>query len=69
MRLGVSMDTLMRMQDSFDIAEARKREGESKVARCKGKPLDVTRRSSDPTARDASCAGRAKRAVASARFK
>jgi antitoxin HigA-1 len=29
---GVSMDTLMRMQNSFDIAEARKRESEIKVA-------------------------------------
>lgn len=29
---GVSMDTLMRMQSSFDIAQARKREGEIKVA-------------------------------------
>ncbi len=29
---GVSMDTLMRMQNSFDIAEARKREGEISVA-------------------------------------
>jgi addiction module HigA family antidote len=29
---GVSMDTLMRMQNSFDIAEARKREGEIEVA-------------------------------------
>ena len=29
---GVSMDTLMRMQNSHDIAEARKREGEIKVA-------------------------------------
>ena len=29
---GVSMDTLMRMQNSYDIAEARKREGEIKVA-------------------------------------
>src|SRR5277367_2217644 len=28
---GVSMDTLMRMQNSFDIAQARKREGEIKV--------------------------------------
>jgi addiction module HigA family antidote len=37
---GVSMDTLMRMQNSFDIAEARKREGEIKVAPFKGKPLD-----------------------------
>lgn len=30
---GVSMDTLMRMQNSFDIAHARKRSGEIKVAR------------------------------------
>lgn len=30
---GMSMDTLMRMQNSFDIAQARKREGEIKVAR------------------------------------
>jgi addiction module HigA family antidote len=30
---GVSMDTLMRMQNSFDIAKARGREGEIKVAR------------------------------------
>lgn len=30
---GVSMETLMRMQNSFDIAEARKREGEIKVCR------------------------------------
>jgi addiction module HigA family antidote len=29
---GVTMDTLMRMQSSFDIAEARKREGEITVA-------------------------------------
>jgi antitoxin HigA-1 len=29
---GVSMDTLMRMQSSYDIAQARKREGEIKVA-------------------------------------
>ena len=29
---GVSMDTLMRMQNSFDIAQARKRAGEIKVA-------------------------------------
>jgi hypothetical protein len=27
------MDTLMRMQNSFDIAQARKRAGEIKVAR------------------------------------
>ena len=30
---GVSMDTLMRMQNSYDIAQARKREDEVKVAR------------------------------------
>ncbi len=29
---GVSMDTLMRMQSSYDIAQARKREGDIKVA-------------------------------------
>ncbi|MFH1805967.1 MAG: HigA family addiction module antitoxin [Pseudomonadota bacterium] len=29
---GVSMDTLMRMQNSFDIAQARKRAGEIDVA-------------------------------------
>lgn len=29
---GVSMDTLMRMQTSYDIAQARKREGEIDVA-------------------------------------
>ncbi len=33
---GVSMDTLMRMQNSFDIAQARRREGEIKVARFVG---------------------------------
>lgn len=33
---GVSMDTLMRMQNSFDIAEARKRSGKIKVARYAG---------------------------------
>jgi len=37
---GVSMDTLMRMQNSFDIAQARKREGEIKVAPYNGKSLD-----------------------------
>ena len=37
---GVSMDTLMRMQNSFDIAEARRREGDIKVAPFKGSPLD-----------------------------
>jgi antitoxin HigA-1 len=30
---GVSMDTLMRMQNSYDIAQARKREGEIDVRR------------------------------------
>ena len=30
---GVSMDTLMRMQNSYDIAQARKRAGQIKVAR------------------------------------
>jgi addiction module HigA family antidote len=35
---GVSMDTLMRMQSSYDIAQARKKEGEIEVARFKGKP-------------------------------
>ena len=30
---GVSMDTLMRMQNSYDIAQARKRENEINVAR------------------------------------
>ncbi|MGH6774306.1 HigA family addiction module antitoxin [Brucella tritici] len=37
---GVSMDTLMRMQNSYDIAQARKREGEINVAPFKGKLLD-----------------------------
>ena len=37
---GVSMDTLMRMQNSYDIAQTRKREGETKVAPFKGKPAD-----------------------------
>lgn len=37
---GVSMDTLMRMQNSYDIAQTRKREGDIKVAPFKGKPLD-----------------------------
>ena len=29
---GVSMDTLMRMQNSYDITQTRKREGEIKIA-------------------------------------
>jgi addiction module HigA family antidote len=33
---GVSMDTLMRMQNSYDIAQTRKREGEIKVMPFKG---------------------------------
>jgi antitoxin HigA-1 len=37
---GVSMDTLMRMQNSYDIAQARSREGEIKVEPFKGKLLD-----------------------------
>jgi len=35
---GVSMDTLMRMQNSYDIAEARKRAGEINVAPFTGTP-------------------------------
>lgn len=35
---GASMETLMRMQNSYDIAQARKREGEIKVARYAGPP-------------------------------
>ncbi len=37
---GVSMDILMRMQGSFDIAQIRKREEEIKVAPFKVKPLN-----------------------------
>lgn len=37
---GVSMDTLMRMQNSYDIVQARKREGDIKVAPFKGKLAD-----------------------------
>jgi len=37
---GVSMDTLMRMQNSYDIAQTRKREGEIKVAPFKGKSVE-----------------------------
>ena len=37
---GVSMDTLMAMQSSFDIAETRKREPEIKVEPFNGKPLN-----------------------------
>lgn len=34
---GVSMDTLMRMQNSYDIAQTRRREGEIKVVPLNGK--------------------------------
>ena len=37
---GVSMDTLMRMQNSFDIAQARKRAGEINVLPFKGSDVD-----------------------------
>jgi addiction module HigA family antidote len=37
---GVSMDTLMRMQNSYDIAQTRKREGEIKVMPFKGNLMD-----------------------------
>lgn len=40
---GVSMDSLMRMQSSFDIAQARSRESEIKVARFKGRPRQPSR--------------------------
>ena len=36
---GVSMDTLMRMQNSYDIAQTRKRQGEIKVTRFKAKQV------------------------------
>jgi addiction module HigA family antidote len=37
---GVSMDTLMRMQNSYDIAQARRREKEIKVQPFKGRLTD-----------------------------
>ena len=37
---GISMDTLMRMQNSHDIAQARKREGEIEVAAFGAKTVD-----------------------------
>ena len=40
---GVSMDTLMRMQNSYDIAQTRRREGEIKVAPFRGKPSSKER--------------------------
>ncbi len=49
---GVSMDTLMRMQNSFDIAQTRKRAGDIKVnpyqARSTGPDDGHTRRSNAP---------------------
>ena len=41
---GVSMDTLMRMQNSYDIAQARKREGEIDVTRFAGKGAEAQSR-------------------------
>ena len=38
---GVRMDTLMRMQNSYDIARARQREGEIRVERFAGGPPPV----------------------------
>ncbi len=38
---GVSMDTLMRMQNNHDIARAREREGEISVDRYVAKPIDA----------------------------
>lgn len=35
---GLPLETLMRMQNSYDISQAHKREGEIKVARYKAKP-------------------------------
>jgi len=37
---GMSMDTLMRMQNSYDIAQTRKREGQIKVTPFRGKPVE-----------------------------
>ena len=41
---GVSMDTLMRMQNSYDIAQTRKREGDINLVPFEGKRLHDTRR-------------------------
>lgn len=38
---GVSMDTLMRMQNTYDMARTRKREGEIDVALFKGEPSNA----------------------------
>ena len=37
---GVAMDTLMRMQNSYDIAQTRKRADEIKVMPFRGKPIE-----------------------------
>ncbi|OYU34065.1 HigA family addiction module antitoxin [Novosphingobium sp. PASSN1] len=37
---GVSMDTLMRMQNSYDIAQTRKRADEIEVMPFRGKPIE-----------------------------
>jgi addiction module HigA family antidote len=39
---GVSMDTLMRMQNSYDIARTGKRAGQIKVLPFKGKPRELS---------------------------
>ena len=39
---GVSMDTLMRMQNSYDIAQTRKREGEIRVVRFEPRAPDLS---------------------------
>jgi antitoxin HigA-1 len=41
---GLSMETMMRMQNGFDIARARKREGEIVVERYMPKVVEATRR-------------------------
>ena len=39
---GISMDTLMRMQNSYDIAQTRKEEDEIDVTRYRGAPADTS---------------------------
>ena len=41
---GVSMDTLMRMQNSYDIAQTRKRAAEIRVERFARQPSDLSSR-------------------------
>ena len=48
---GVSMDTLMRMQNSYDIARVRDRAGEIKVGRFPGKRGDPGAALGPPTGR------------------